>query len=37
VRVKYTGGGKSNDAWKVDRHTAEILGEIFYSKGILSF
>jgi len=37
VRVKYNGGGRSSDAWKVDRHMAEILREIFYSKGILSF
>jgi hypothetical protein len=37
VRVKYNGVGKSSDSWKVDRHMAEILREIFYSKRILSF
>jgi hypothetical protein len=37
VRVKYTGMGKSSDAWKVETDMAEILREIFYSKGIVAF
>jgi len=29
--------GKSSDTWKVDRHMVEIIREIFYLKGIVTF